>query len=73
MRGVSAAEYAESAVELYVVIESELGPGEQADRHIGLTNFGKAPRDRYCEIGGNEPVRDLSRPRGYEMQTVVAH
>jgi hypothetical protein len=73
MGGVSFAEYPESAVELYVVIESKLGSREQADRHVGLTDFGKTPRDRYREIRGNEPVRDLGWPRGDEMQTVVAH
>jgi hypothetical protein len=67
------AEHAESAVELNVAVESELRTGKQADGHVGFTDFGKAARDRFDEIGGNEPVRDLSRPRGDEMQTVVAH
>jgi len=67
MGGVSFAEYPESAVELYVVIESKLGPREQADRHIGLTDFGKTPADRFREIRGNEPIRDLGWPRGDEM------
>jgi len=73
MADARSAEHTESAVELDVVVESDLRPGEQADRHIRLTDFGKAPRDRLYEIGGNEPVRDLGWPRGDEMQTVVAH
>jgi hypothetical protein len=51
MRDARPAEHAERTVKLDVVIESELGAGEQADRHIGLANFGKAPRDRFHEIG----------------------
>ena len=67
------AEHAEGAVKLDVVVEGELGAREQADRHIGLTDFGKAAGDRLHKIGGNEPVRDLRRPRCDEMQTIVAH
>ena len=56
-----------------VIIESDFGAGEQADHHIGMTDFGKAARNRLNEVGGDELVRDLGRPRGDEMQTIVTH
>src|SRR5690349_7207761 len=67
------AKHAEGTVKLDFAVEGELGAREQADRHVGLTDFGKAACDRLHEIGGNEPVRDLRRPRCDEMQTIVAH
>jgi len=45
------AEHAEGAVKLDLVIESELGAREQADRHVGMTDFGEAACDRLHEIG----------------------
>ena len=57
------AKHAEGTVELDLIVESELGAREQADRYIGLTNLGKSARDRLHEIGGDEPVRDLGGPR----------
>src|SRR5262249_58066143 len=67
------AKHAEGAVKLDLVVESELSAREQADRDVGMTDFGEAACDRLHEIGGNEPIRDLGRPRRDEMQTIVAH
>jgi hypothetical protein len=67
------AKHAESTVILDVIIESDFGAWEQADRYVGMTDFGKAACNRLNEIGGDELVRDLGRPRGDEMQTIVAH
>src|SRR5262249_58884547 len=67
------AKHAESAVILDVVIEGDFGARQEAHRNVGLADFGKTTRDRLYEIGRNELVRDLCRPRSDEMQTVVAH
>src|SRR5262249_20646053 len=67
------AEHAEGAVILDVIVESEFGAGQETHRNVGLADFGKTTRDRLYEIGGNQLVRDLCRPRSNEMQTVVAH
>ena len=71
MLNLGFAKHAEGAVELDLFVESELRAREQADRDVGLTDFGEAACDRLYEIGGNEPVRDLRWPGGDKMQTII--
>jgi hypothetical protein len=66
------AEQAKGTIVLDLFIEGDFGAGQQANRHLRLTDGGEAAGNGPGEIRRRKLVADLCRPRSDEMQTVIA-
>jgi hypothetical protein len=54
----------ERIVALDLLIEGDLGPGEEANCDVGLADLCETSRDRVAEVGRYKLVTDLCRPGG---------
>jgi hypothetical protein len=58
---------------LDVILKGQLCARKKADGDLGFADCGKAAGDRFRKIRRYQFITDLSRPRGDEMKTVIAH
>src|SRR5262249_50330190 len=63
----------ERVITLDVAVEDELRPGKKTDRHLRLSDGGKATRDGAGELRRNELIADLRRAVRDVLKAVVTH
>src|SRR5215470_10612952 len=68
-----AGEKTKPTLELDLLLERNLRPGEEAHRYVWFSHGGKTARDRVVELRGHELISDLCGSGRHMVQTVVAH
>src|SRR5262249_58847117 len=56
-----------------ILIESDLGAGQQADRRVGVALRSEAAGDGAGKGGRHQRIADRGRPRHDVMEAIVAH
>src|SRR5262249_28135550 len=64
---------AEGRLAFDILVERDLGAGQQANRDVRIADRREPAGDRVDELGRYELVADLGGTRGDMVQTIVAH